>query len=211
MTTTLDYTETYGYDATGNMTGKAGVTYSYTDTAHKHAVTALSNGSSFQYDANGNMTRRVENGVTYTQTWDADNRLIDVLSGTQHTQYYYDADGGLVKRTDARGTTAYVGADDEVTVTWLVPTQTVTTTLPATFTHRLYFPLVALALNAANGVSTTYYRFGGARVAMRQGSSVYWVHGDHLGSASLTTSITGTKVSELRYTPYGQTRFSSAM
>ena len=157
------------------------------------------------------MTPRVEISgtqcITYTQTWGVDNRLIDVLSGTQHTQFYYDADGGLVKKVDPRGTTAYVGADDEIT--WLVPTQTVTTTVPATFTHRLYFPLVALALNAATGVSTTYYRFNGQRVAMRQGNAVYWIHGDHLGSASLTTSITGTKVSELRYYPFGQVRFAS--
>ncbi len=44
------------------------------------------------------MTRRVEHGITYTQTWIVDNRLVDVLSGTQHTQYYYDADGQRVKR-----------------------------------------------------------------------------------------------------------------
>ncbi len=150
----------------------------------------------------------IEKGMVYTQTWDVDNRLIDVVSGTQHTQFYYDADGGLVKKVDPRGTTAYVGADDEVL--WLVPTQTVTVTVPATFTHKLYLPMVAMGgLNAANGVSTTYYRFNGQRVAMRQGNAVYWIHGDHLGSASLTTSITGTVVSEMRYTPYGETRYSS--
>ncbi len=92
VTTTLDYTETYSHDPIGNLTIKAGMTYSYTNTLHKHAVTGLSNGSSFQYDANGNMTRRVEGGITYTQTWDIDNRLIDVLSGTQHTQYFCDGD-----------------------------------------------------------------------------------------------------------------------
>ena len=74
------------------------LTKTYTDTWHKHAVTGLSNGSSFQYDANGDMVVRIEQGVTYTQTWDTDNRLVDVLSGTQHTQYYYDADGQRMKR-----------------------------------------------------------------------------------------------------------------
>ena len=43
-----------------------------------------------------------------------------------------------------------------------------------------------------------------------------WLHGDHpstssgyhLGSASMTTSITGTKVAELRYLPFGETRWA---
>ena len=67
------------------------------------------------------------------------------------------------------------------------------------------------------GISTSYYAFGGQRVAMRQGASVYWIHGDHplrcaagtvgLGNANLVTSITGTVVSEMRYYPYGETRW----
>ncbi|MBI3244282.1 MAG: hypothetical protein HYZ49_18540 [Chloroflexi bacterium] len=38
--------------------------YTYSDTAHKHAVTGLSTGESYSYDANGNMTTRVEGGQT---------------------------------------------------------------------------------------------------------------------------------------------------
>ena len=60
----------------------------------------------------------------------------------------------------------------------------------------------------AGGVATSYYTFGGQRVAMRVAGAVYWLHGDHLGSASLTTSITGTKVAELRYLPFGKTRWA---
>ncbi|MBN1641913.1 MAG: hypothetical protein JXA09_11825 [Anaerolineae bacterium] len=42
----------YDYDPVGNMTSKAGLTYSYTccATAHVHAVTALSDGSSYVYE-----------------------------------------------------------------------------------------------------------------------------------------------------------------
>jgi len=46
-------------------------------------------------------------------------------------------------------------------------------------------------------------------VAMRQNNTVYWLHGDHLGSASLTTNITGAVVSEMRYYPFGETRWVS--
>ena len=129
------------------------------------------------------------------------------MSGTQHTQFFYNAGGTLVRKVDPRGTTAYVSADDEIA--WVVPTQTLTT-ISATLTHKLYMPMMTLGtFNVANGVSTTYYRFNGARVAMRTVSTVYWLHGDHLGSVSLTTSITGTKVSEMRYYPFSEVRWQN--
>jgi len=56
---------------------------------------------------------------------------------------------------------------------------------------------------------TKYYAFNGQRVAMRQGDVVYYLHGDHLGSTSLTTDDTGAIVSEVRYLPYGQERWSN--
>ena len=36
-----------------------------------------------------------------------------------------------------------------------------------------------------------------------------YLHGDHLGSVSLTTNASGQKVSEQRYKPYGEVRWSS--
>ena len=44
---------------------------------------------------------------------------------------------------------------------------------------------------------------------MREGVTLTFVHGDHLGSASLTTGITGTKVSEMRYYPFGEVRWQN--
>ena len=54
---------------------------------------------------------------------------------------------------------------------------------------------------------TKYYTFSGQRVAMRRGDEVYYLHGDHLGSTSLTTDSAGTVVSEVRYHPYGLERW----
>ena len=62
-------------------------------------------------------------------------------------------------------------------------------------------------------VATTYYAMGSQRVAMRVQSDVlndvYWLHGDHLGSASLTTDVSGKRMAEMRYKPFGEVRWSS--
>ncbi|NUM45746.1 MAG: FG-GAP repeat protein, partial [Anaerolineales bacterium] len=56
--------------------------------------------------------------------------------------------------------------------------------------------------------TTKYYLFGGQRVAMRVGtgpqSAVYYMHGDHLGSVSMTTNTDGTIASQMRFTPFGE-------
>ncbi len=50
---------------------------------------------------------------------------------------------------------------------------------------------------------------GASRIAMRTGSALTYLLGDHLGSTSLTTDDLGNFVSELRYKPWGETRYSS--
>jgi RHS repeat-associated protein len=60
----------------------------------------------------------------------------------------------------------------------------------------------------------SYYFVGNKRVAMRvqEGSwcdEVYYLLSDHLGSTSLTIGSTGERVSELRFTPWGSTRYAS--
>ena len=218
----MSITQTYSYNAIGNFITKAGVTQVYS-TTQPHAVRSLSDGSSFQYDANGNMTQRTEMSgtqlVTYQQKWDIDNRLVVVTNTTtsQVTQYFYDADGNRVKRISPQGTIVYVNTDYEVTG----PSQMVAppSTLPPTYTHKLYLPVVSCA--GCNGIPSlnepllnlaaarVTYRFNGQQVAVREGVTLTFVYGDHLGSASVTVNISGTKVSEARYYPFGETRYSS--
>jgi len=40
-------------------------------------------------------------------------------------------------------------------------------------------------------------------------ATLTYLHGDHLGSVSLTTNASGQKVSEQRYKPYGEVRWAS--
>ena len=60
---------------------------------------------------------------------------------------------------------------------------------------------------------TKYYFAGTQRAAMRKytvpsSMAVEYFLSDHLGSTSITTDVNGTKVSETRYKPWGEVRFS---
>jgi len=75
------YNESYSYSAsTGNLSVKAGVSYTY-DPNHPHAVESLSNGNSYDYDANGNMTDRNADAKNFDLAYDAENRMVSVSTG----------------------------------------------------------------------------------------------------------------------------------
>ena len=65
---------------------------------------------------------------------------------------------------------------------------------------------VGMHYEITNGVITKYYFAGASRIAMRTGSTLTYLLGDHLGSTSLTTDSTGTKISEMHYKPFGEVR-----
>jgi YD repeat-containing protein len=101
--------ETYIFNdaiPTGNPVSKAGVNYTYNPTIRPHAVSSTSNNGSYSYDSNGNMTSRTENGTTYTQTFDGENRLTNVTWSTSNSAtFVYRCNGksreenGLANRT----------------------------------------------------------------------------------------------------------------
>jgi RHS repeat-associated protein len=43
---------------------------------------------------------------------------------------------------------------------------------------------------------------------MKKGSTVYYMFGDHLGSTAITASSAGAKLGELRYKPWGESRYA---
>jgi RHS repeat-associated protein len=64
---------------------------------------------------------------------------------------------------------------------------------------------------APNETWKVYYYAGAQLMAMRvltgtTGNTLYYLHSDHLGSTSVTTSITGTVLARQDYTPYGSVR-----
>ncbi len=52
-----------------------------------------------------------------------------------------------------------------------------------------------------------YYYAGGQRIAVRVDGALYFLHSDHLGSATLATDAGGNRVGEARYKPYGEARY----
>ena len=100
--------------------------------------------------------------------------------------YSYDADGGRVRKETATEITRYIGPHYEVTI----------------------------AIASGQVLATTkYYEFGGQRTAVRQNGTLSYLLGDHLGSTAVTTDSAGNRLAtntELRYYPYGSTRYNTS-
>ena len=79
----------------------------------------------------------------------------------------------------------------------------------STFNGTVTTYFVGNHYEVANGVVTKYYYANTQRIALRTNGALNFLIGDHLGSASLTTSATGTVISELRYKAWGEERFAS--
>jgi RHS repeat-associated protein len=67
--------------------------------------------------------------------------------------------------------------------------------------------LAAASVLVAGPEVTKYYYAGMQRVAMRKNGTVFYLHGDHLGSTSLATDAGGAKASRVLYYPYGEERY----
>jgi RHS repeat-associated protein len=151
----------------------------YNNLAHKHAVTSAG-GNNYTYDANGNMITR------------------DINSGELIGDYTlsYDAENrlvGVTKNNAGIATFVYDGDGTRVKST----INGVTTS----FVGQHY--------EVTNNVATKYYFAGTSRIAMRTSSTLTYLLTDHLNSTSITTNSTGGLVSELRYKPWGETRYTS--
>jgi RHS repeat-associated protein len=110
------YSESYAYSATtGNLTTKGGVSLSYGDSEHPHAVTGAGS-NTYSYDENGSQTERVVDGNTVTLEYDAANHIIAADGTGIDLNYVYDGDGKMVKKIAPDGVTVYIGNYLEVFV-----------------------------------------------------------------------------------------------
>ena len=176
------YGRTYAYDGASRLTTFNGQTYGYGDAGPYHAVDRIGGQDRFDYDANGNVVKR-NKGLDGEQAlvWDAQNRLSQVRnkSGDLVEQYWYGVEGARVKKTSGGTTTYTFFAHYEEEVTGTVTT------------------------------AVSHYSFGGLRFAVKRGAALHHLHGDHLGSTSLTTDTAGAATASRAYYAYGAERSST--
>jgi RHS repeat-associated protein len=175
-----------------NQAGWFTRTYTYSASI-PHAVTSVNpeTGSpdTYSYDANGNMTCRIENGVTYTHTYNAENRASsiakrsgDCATGTilESWSFAYDGDGTRVTTAHFTGTN---GTPDSTTS---------------------YF--MGGQYEVKDGATKKYYSIAGMMVAVNDGTGLQYLLTDHLGSTVAITNASGTLTNQQRYLPFGGTR-----
>jgi RHS repeat-associated protein len=202
------YTETYGYDATGNIVtvahsaGTGSWTRRHDNAPDSNRLLASSlpgdaPGSfsvPYTYDANGNLTSTPQ---LSTMIWDVENRLVQVDLGGGGTAYYqYDASGQRVRATVVNnGTTetrTYLGASE------------------------IYQKVVAGTLRTER--QTLHVTAGGERIALVETTTtdanpapvLRYQLTDHLGSAVIEIDGKSALLSYEEYHPYGTTSFRSA-
>nr|WP_240742104.1 RHS repeat-associated core domain-containing protein [Micromonospora zingiberis] len=188
------YWHSWAFDVTGNRTSETrhaatNTVFTYTHppagSARPHSVTNVtatggaSWSRSYGYDNAGNtITRPSAAGATQSLVWNPEGRVDSLTEGGSTTSFRYDADGNRLTRTDATGKTLYLPGGLEVRYTNSSTTKT----------------------------ATRYYSHAGTTVAVRTGSSLHWIVGDHHGTAEVSINATTLAVSKRRSLPYGDTR-----
>jgi len=170
--------------------------------------------ATYTYNPIGNLLSKAENGplLTYAYNDAAHKHAVTHLNTMQN--YWYDANGNMTKRIEA-GTT--------YTQTFDAENRLITVTTPSGTTTFVYdgdgnrvkkvengvttiYVGALFEKNLTTNVATSYYLANGQPVALRQNTTVSYLHGDHLGSTSLTTDASGNVVARQKYLPYGQIR-----
>ena len=153
------YSASYSYDFAGRfVNGPLGTSYTY-DPNHAHAPSGLLLHDEHNFEYDAN-----------------GNMITRMLNWTTYSQQY-DADGRLITVTQGANTTVFTHDDDGNRVTQVVDGVT------TVFVNGWYEVQIGTPDQA-----TTYYLFGGKRIAMRvdDGDPIF-LHGDHLGGTAATT------------------------
>ncbi len=191
MSSGATWSNSYLYDAIGNLTQKDNNTYNYGTSAGcaagPHAVCSVGGGTLYIYDANGNMTSTGGRTVTYN----ASNKVTNIVSDPTPSQgndtgtvdLIYGADANRVVQLQTSGSTTvrtvYVGLGGTGKSLY---EQTTTKTAGSTTVQNLHYIYAggvhggnALAVRVIDdtGIATKYYSF------------------DHLGSVTAVSDEEG--------------------
>jgi RHS repeat-associated protein len=184
------YNRTYTYDPVGNLMNKTGVgTYSYNGTVPVSGCTA--NTPSLKPHA-------VDNAGSWSFDYDCAGNMTTRNVGAGQYTLTYNEENKLAEVKLNGATQATYTYDGGGTLVKKVVGGETTVYVGNHFEKNL-----------TTGEVTKYYTLGDRRVAMRKGSTLTYLHGDHLGSTSLATTAGGGVNDEMRYYPYGEARSGS--
>jgi RHS repeat-associated protein len=171
-----DASQTYSYDAIGNILTKGGIQYFYEDANHPSFVTrtfdpATSTTKLYTADPNGNTLT----GAGRSFAWTPDNRVESVTMGGTTTMDY-DYTGQRVKKTNGNSVTLYPFAGYEIDP---IGTKTKFFRVGTEMLAAKQSPVV-------NPEKKLFY------------------HNDHLGGVNVITDFSGNKVQLNEYDPWGK-------
>ena len=172
--------ETFNYDPVGNRTGSNQNGASIFNQANQLLEDA---NFTYQYDNNGNLTRKTAKlGGAITQyEYDADNKLVRVVSPSNTANYRYDGLGRRVEKEVIAGTTTvtkYVYDNEDI----------------------------LLELNGANQIVARYTHGPGIDepLIMEKNNQSFFYHADGLGSITELTNQSGTVAQRYTYSSFGK-------
>lgn len=177
-------TLTYAYDQIGNMICNS-------------QISACSQASpNYTYPPSGAgsaLPHAVETAGTNSYSYDLNGNM---LQGAGRTMTY-DLQNRPTRIIAAGGTTNFVYDGGGGRVKKIVGTGT------TIYIGKIY--------ECTNGACSKHIFAGGQRVALKPVGSaeIYYYHTDRLGSSSVVTNAAGSKVQDLAYYPYGQTRINT--
>jgi RHS repeat-associated protein len=187
--------EQYSYDRVGNRLSMPGIfgdqNYTYNNSNQLTLVSDPFEGDvTYTYDNNGNLITRSSPSTSFS--WDFENRLTQVTSGTGTTQYKYDPFGRRIFKSASPGSRfIYDGAN----LLEQVNASTGAVIVRYTQGQGIDEPLAQL-----RGSVTTYYQADeiGSITSLTNGSGLVT---DTYGYTSFgSADSTGTTVNEIRYT-----------
>jgi RHS repeat-associated protein len=196
------------WDEGGNLTQRQDVLTSETETFTYDFLDRLTGVSgpythSYAYDEIGNITSMNGNSYTYGTKPHA-------VTAVGATSYAYDDNGNMTTRGSQ-------------TLTWDMENRPVTISGGASFVYdgdgnrvkkteggeTILYVNKYYEKNLTTSEVTTHYYLGDREVAQRKGTTLSYIHQDHLTGTSVTSDSSGASTGTIKYFPFGSTRSGS--
>ncbi|MCL4393974.1 MAG: hypothetical protein M1482_04065 [Chloroflexi bacterium] len=210
----------YDYDNVGNITQITDAVRNEVTTFGYDDLDRLTSASiagvyshAWQYDSTGNIIQRTEDSTPVTYTYGDNEHQPHAVTAVGARTFDYDANGDMIRRAGDELTydeenrlTRVVAAGVTSVFTYDGDGNRVKKEVGSGGTTTTFY--VGNYYEVTGTTATKYYYFGTLRVAMKQGDAVTYLHGDNLGSTSVTSGAT---VSAQTYYAFGAIRTTTGV